>query len=96
MNYIVDYLHQLDKIEENSSLDLKAAIQKNYNLEIQEKLKNTVWASGCKSWYQTENGKNTTIYPALTITFRKKTRHINPEDYEVLKAKNMALENITH
>ena len=79
-NYVMDYLQLLDK-KEAVYLDVKPAVQHAFNEEIQQKLSQMVWSSGCNSWYHTKNGKNTTLWPGPTTTFRQKTLHINPEDY---------------
>ena len=49
------------------------------------KLAGTVWASGCQSWYMDSRGKNTTLWPALTVTYRKATKRVNPADYDVVR-----------
>jgi cation diffusion facilitator CzcD-associated flavoprotein CzcO len=65
-----------------ASVDVRAGVQKEYNARLQEKLPRTVWASGCVSWYQTKNGKNTTLWPGFTFEFRWKTRRFEPARYE--------------
>ncbi|MEO1263528.1 MAG: NAD(P)/FAD-dependent oxidoreductase [Bacteroidota bacterium] len=84
INYIMDYLKHLP---EGQFLDLKASVQDNYNRDLQQKLKNTVWSSGCSSWYQTAEGKNTTLWYGPTYTFRKLTRQIKLENYEAVKVR---------
>jgi cation diffusion facilitator CzcD-associated flavoprotein CzcO len=83
MNYLMQYIDHV--LQSDVALDLKEEVQKAFNEELQEKFKNTVWLAGCKSWYLDENGRNTTLYPGLTVTFRKKTRKFNPEIYRPLK-----------
>ncbi|RMG30524.1 MAG: NAD(P)/FAD-dependent oxidoreductase [Bacteroidetes bacterium] len=82
LNYIMDALHQLEA-RQASFLDVKPQVQQAYNHEIQQKLNSTVWQTGgCTSWYQLESGKNTTLFPGFTRSYRKLTRHLRPEDYE--------------
>ncbi len=83
--YLLDYLGLLDKAGEGAYLDVKPDVQRAYNDRIQEQLQGTVWASGCASWYHNEAGRNTTIWPALTVTYRKLTRRVKPEAYSVKK-----------
>ncbi|MCK8494436.1 NAD(P)/FAD-dependent oxidoreductase [Spirosoma sp. RP8] len=87
VNYVLDYLNLLDKAGEGAFLDVKPEAQQRYNNLIQQKMADTVWASGCKSWYMDSQGRNTTIWPALTVTYRKATRRVNPDDYEVVHSK---------
>ncbi|OWY26217.1 NAD(P)/FAD-dependent oxidoreductase [Sphingobacteriales bacterium UPWRP_1] len=84
MNYIMDYLHLLQKQTANAGLNVKPDAQELYNQKLQNMFAGTVWASGCKSWYLDDSGKNTTLYPRLTVNYRKATLHINAADYQVV------------
>lgn len=83
MNYIMDYWQKLQQ-SKAKYFELKPLVQKQYNETIQKALGNTVWASGCKSWYQNKKGKITTIYPHLTRRFRKETVHVDWRDYNIV------------
>ena len=87
LNYIHDYLKKLAILPPHSFFDVKKEIQASFNKKIQKALSRMVWASGCKSWYQTSTGKNTTLWPGHTFTYRKKTKKVNLEDYEVVENK---------
>ena len=41
-----------------------------------------MWSTGCKSWYLTRTGKNTTLWPGFTFEYRWRTRRLDPADYE--------------
>ena len=86
MNYIIDYLHLLDKQGTKGYLDVHQQTQKSYNDQLQSQFAGTVWASGCQSWYMDEHGRNTTIYPRLTVAYRKMTQQIDPKDYKLVKS----------
>ena len=66
------------------SVDVRASVQNAYNVRLRERLARTVWASGCKSWYQTRSGKNTTLWPGFTFEFRYRTRRFRPGEYELV------------
>ena len=84
MNYINDYIENLlASGGEKSYFDVKPGEQKTYNNELQGKFKNTVWASGCKSYYFNKRGKNTTIYPRLTRQYRRETRKFDVRNYNI-------------
>ncbi len=85
MNYAMGYLNLLDTVVAPAFLDVKPEVQTAYNEQIQRQLQGTVWASGCQSWYLNKQGRNTTIWPALTVTYRNQTRQINTDDYEVVR-----------
>lgn len=84
MNYVMDYIEKLEKEDKNITINIKRSIQEKYNENIQRKFKNTVWASGCKSWYLDSNGRNTTLYPELTVKFRTELSKVNWSDYEIM------------
>ena len=85
MNYVLDYLKILEKNSDYAYLDVKSDVQKQHNESVQNQFEGTVWASGCKSWYMNKNGRNTTIYPRLTVQFRRETQKVNVEDYIIVK-----------
>jgi cation diffusion facilitator CzcD-associated flavoprotein CzcO len=84
VNYIMDALKKLEQ-RKAKFMDVKPEVQKAYNDDIQEKLKRTVWATGCRSWYIAANGRNTTVWPGLTYTFWFKTKHIKTSAFEFVK-----------
>lgn len=83
VNYVLDYLRRLDQAGPGAYLDVKPEAQQRYNEQLQRKLGTTVWASGCQSWYLNAQGKNTTLLPALTVTFRRATRRVNLNDFSL-------------
>ena len=93
MNYVVDCLNLLDTAGPDVFLDVKPDVQQAHNADLQAQLQKTVWASGCQSWYQDSRGKITTIWPALTVTYRKLTRRVNPADYTLNGIKKVATVN---
>jgi cyclohexanone monooxygenase len=64
-------------------VDVKPEVQEGFVARMQSKLKGTVWASGCKSWYLNDSGKNTTLWPGFTFIYRKATRTFRAADYAV-------------
>ena len=52
-----------------------------YDKEMQERLGDSVWASGCSSWYQTTGGRITTNWPGLVKEYRERTATFEPADY---------------
>ncbi|MFO0759316.1 MAG: NAD(P)/FAD-dependent oxidoreductase [Byssovorax sp.] len=69
-------------------VDVRPEAQSRYNEEIQRRLEKTVWSSGCKSWYLTRSGKNTTLWPGLTTEFARRTRAFDPESYDLVPLAN--------
>ena len=83
-NYIMEYLKLLEKTGENGFLDLKPDVQKDYNEVLHEDFQKTIWASGCNNWYVNHEGRNTVLYPRLTMHFRRETKDINRQEYELV------------
>jgi cation diffusion facilitator CzcD-associated flavoprotein CzcO len=79
--YVVDALKKM-RTRRLKVVDVKRAVQARYNARIQERLKGTVWSSGCMSWYLTGSRKNTTLWPGFTFEFRLRTRHFDLESYD--------------
>lgn len=68
------------------SLDIKETVEEQFNEEIQEKLKGTIWVKGgCKSWYQDKTGKNRIIYPDFNFKFRSKTQNVHFSEFNIEK-----------
>jgi cation diffusion facilitator CzcD-associated flavoprotein CzcO len=64
-------------------VDVRPEVQRRYNDRLRTRLRKTVWASGCRSWYLTRDGKNTTLWPGFTFEFRMKTRRFDTNDYNL-------------
>jgi cation diffusion facilitator CzcD-associated flavoprotein CzcO len=63
-------------------VEVRRDVQTQYNERVHDRLKRTIWATGCASWYQTRDGKNTTLWPGFTFEFRLRTRKFDPAAYE--------------
>lgn len=63
------------------SLEVKPEVQRAYNEWVQSRNAETIWASGCKSWYLDARGKNTTLWPGFAAGFRARTELFRESDY---------------
>jgi hypothetical protein len=65
------------------ALEVREEVQRNYNTQLQQSLKSTVWqAGGCRSWYQDpRTGRNTLLWPRSTLNFWRRTRTARRADY---------------
>jgi cation diffusion facilitator CzcD-associated flavoprotein CzcO len=69
------------------AVEVRRAAQDAYNAQIHAQLDTTVWnQGGCRAWYRDENGKNFTLWPTHTFTFRKQTERFDGEAYELRAA----------
>ncbi len=82
IRYVADALRTLDT-RRAKWMSPRREAQDAYNRSIQAKVSKTVWQKGgCKSWYQTEDGRNTTIWPGFTFAYRDRTKRVDPMEYE--------------
>jgi cation diffusion facilitator CzcD-associated flavoprotein CzcO len=65
-------------------LEALPAAQAAFNDEVQRRLQPTVWNSGgCRSWYLDRNGRNSTLWPGSTWSFRTRTRRFDPAAFRL-------------
>lgn len=80
---VLKHMHkeQIDIIEPHLSA------QKNFVKETEESMQGTVWtAGGCDSWYLDRTGRNSTLWPGYTFSFRKLVAKLKRQDYEGRRA----------
>jgi hypothetical protein len=73
------------------AVEVKKDVQDAFNADIHERMKGTVWMSGCKSWYLNPDGTNSTIWPDFTVTYWWKTHAAKKQDF-VLEPSRVAEE----
>lgn len=78
--YILGALAYLDRARV-AWIDVKREVQTTFNREIQKRMRGTVWATGCSSWYQDARGKNVSLWPGFTFAFRNRTARFDPNRY---------------
>jgi len=80
IQYVLDALSTMQK-HGWKSVEVKEDALSKYNASIHAKLGDSVWQTGCKSWYVNENGKNTTLWPGFTWQFRQQTKRFDAGQY---------------
>ncbi|SCK38882.1 Predicted flavoprotein CzcO associated with the cation diffusion facilitator CzcD [Streptomyces sp. WMMB 714] len=88
LNYMVDYVRKLEALGGESgrvALDARPEAVEAWNAHVQDRMRRSVWNTGCDSWYLDANGRNTTVWPGTTSEFRNVTRELRLEEYEVLR-----------
>jgi cation diffusion facilitator CzcD-associated flavoprotein CzcO len=66
-------------------IDVKPDVQAAWNKKVQEGFRDTVWTTGCSSWYQSAEGGNFVLWPFSTWKFWLETRKLPEADYNVVK-----------
>jgi cation diffusion facilitator CzcD-associated flavoprotein CzcO len=66
-----------------SVLEVRADAVRDFNEALDEQMKDTVWSTGCKSWYLDDTGRNSTLWPDGTFAFRRRAARFEAADYEL-------------
>jgi cation diffusion facilitator CzcD-associated flavoprotein CzcO len=64
-------------------LELRPEVEAASYAELQKRIRMTVWASGCSSWYVSPNGQVDTIWPGTTTEYWWRARRFHPDRYVV-------------
>jgi len=82
IRYVLQALDLLDA-RGAAYVDVRPEAEADFLARTQRRLADTVWASGCKSWYLDEHGRNFTIWPHFTWQYWLATRRFRPADYTI-------------
>jgi hypothetical protein len=82
LNYLTSALEQMQRFGIRT-FDVRADEQRRFNERLQSRMKQTIWSTGgCSSWYLDDHGRNTTLWPGFTFTFRQMTRKFDLAAYD--------------
>ncbi len=75
----------LERMDEEgaTAIEVRPSTHREFNGELQERLGESVWNSGCHSWYLDKSGKNTTIWPGYTVEYWWRTRNVDPDAFKL-------------
>ncbi|PXX66738.1 cation diffusion facilitator CzcD-associated flavoprotein CzcO [Nocardia tenerifensis] len=62
------------------TLEVRAAREERFNTALQRRLARTPW-NFCSSWYRTAEGRITNNWPGPQISYRRRIRKLDPDDY---------------
>ena len=84
--YILSALRQMTE-QGVVAVEPTQAAQDAWNADLHRRMQRTVWnTGGCASWYLDEHGRNTTLWPRTTFTFREQLRKFDLDQYVVTRA----------
>jgi cyclohexanone monooxygenase len=82
ITYLLDALETMRR-RGVTALEPARTAQQQWNDDLQARLRRTVWnTGGCWSWYLDEHGRNVTLWPRATFTFRRLTARFDVEAYD--------------
>ena len=85
--YVVDAVTRM-RAGGLGSVEVRPEVQARYNAELDRRMARTVWVTGgCHSWYLDAQGRNGTLWPGQTFTFRRRTRRFDLASYATRPAR---------
>ena len=89
--YITDAISHL-KTNGIVSAEPRAEVQAAFTDDLQKRMRRTVWsAGGCASWYLDDHGRNVTLWPRATFTFRRQLSAFDAESYDLVTRDDVKL-----
>jgi cation diffusion facilitator CzcD-associated flavoprotein CzcO/acetyl esterase/lipase len=82
MSYILDAVRTLSRTGARY-LTVRSDVQRRFAEEMQERLKDSVWMTGCNNWYVNEDGRNVNNWPGFTLEYRRRTKRLDLGDYRL-------------
>ena len=73
----------LEELERNGArqIEVRRDAADRFDSELRDALAETVWHTGCTSWYVDENGEDPNNWPWLWTTYRRRTAQLDPAAY---------------
>ena len=60
------------------ALELRPEVEQAEYAEQQRRTERTVWATGCRAWYRSADGRLDTVWPGTTLEYWWRTRRFDP------------------
>jgi cyclohexanone monooxygenase len=81
VTYVLDALAHMRR-HGLATVEPRPEAQRRWNADIQRRMARTVWnTGGCSSWYLDSHGRNVTLWPRTTFTFRRLTASFDLDAY---------------
>jgi cation diffusion facilitator CzcD-associated flavoprotein CzcO len=82
VNHVISALHELERTS-SRRIEIRRGSAEEFDRELRAALAETVWHTGCTSWYLDENGNDPNQWPWLWSTYRRRTARIEPGAYQL-------------
>jgi cation diffusion facilitator CzcD-associated flavoprotein CzcO len=80
IRYLIACLRHM-RADGKTSIEVRAQAQREFNDDLQRRLRTAVWGSGCNSWYLDRDGRNTALWPGLTVEYWRALRKVRHAHY---------------
>lgn len=85
--YVLDAIATM-RVNRYAAVEPRRDAQDAWNRDLQRRMRRTVWSTGgCASWYLDAHGRNTTLWPRATFTFRSLLSRFDVDAYDVEAAR---------
>lgn len=86
--YVLDAIATM-RAHRYAAVEPRRDAQDTWNRDLQRRIRRTVWSTGgCASWYLDDHGRNTTVWPRPTFTFRSLLSRFDVDAYDVEAARS--------
>jgi cation diffusion facilitator CzcD-associated flavoprotein CzcO len=82
MTHVIAALRELER-HRAWRIEVRREAAQAFDRELRDALTNTVWHTGCTSWYLDENGNDPNQWPWLWHTYRRRAAEVSPQAYEL-------------
>ncbi len=82
VDHVIAALRELDR-RDAQRIEVRRRAAEEFDRELRAALRNTVWHSGCTSWYVDEHGNDPSQWPWLWSQYRRRTERLDPDAYAV-------------
>jgi cation diffusion facilitator CzcD-associated flavoprotein CzcO len=80
MQHVLAALRELERAGA-STIEVRREAADEFDRELRAALDDTVWHTGCTSWYLDENGNDPNQWPWQWSTYRRRAAELSPEAY---------------
>ncbi|HEX4466781.1 MAG TPA: 4-hydroxyacetophenone monooxygenase, partial [Solirubrobacteraceae bacterium] len=81
VNHVIAALAEMRR-RRADRVEISSRVLESFDAELRAALRETVWHTGCTSWYVDENGNDPSQWPWLWSEYRRRTSEIEPSVYE--------------
>lgn len=67
--------------EDLASVEVREDTHRRFNDSLQRRLRESIWAGNCDSWYVDEHGRIVNNWVGTTLEYRWRTRRFDPDDH---------------
>ncbi len=87
--HVIAALRELDRAGADR-IELRVPAAERFDRELRAALRETVWHSGCTSWYLDEHGNDPNQWPWTWSAYRRRAAAVSQDDYQLSIARSPA------